>query len=361
MTRAAWSITLIKDSLHLLYMMLTRLKMYLQKESNQAKLNRILCIFFIVGVILNFIRASLFYWSDPLMLITSDAFELLFLSTVAFFFYYMLRSVLKTWKVFLSILGALVLIVLLTMLKAYRRGLPITEDVFDRTMGYVGVIFICLSLFYLFEHLNLIVNNSYERAKASLYDAEKKLLRAQFNPHFLFNAFNSLYSMSLQNHPKTSESILKLSGMMRYLTDDVNVSGVLLVKELSFIADYLEIERIRFGAASNINFKIIGDSTGKLIEPLLLITLVENAFKHGFYTNHKDAFVDISAEIGEAFFLFKVKNSVFLKQHFQEKSREGKGLEQLKMRLTMSYPDAHEFIVHQTDQDYLTTLKINLR
>ena len=216
------------------------------------------------------------------------------------------------------------------------------------------------SLFYFFDNLNLFINNSYEKTKEALQEAEQQLLRQQFNPHFLYNAFNSLYSMSLQNHPKTSDSILKLSGMMRYLTDDVHVSGSFLKHEFKFIKDYLELERIRFGEKANINFEIEGEAEGLLIEPLLLINLVENAFKHGFYTNSNNAFVNVIANVKDKNLSFTVRNSVFKKQHFQETDRAGKGLKNLRKRLALSYPNNADFQTSEKENEYIVRLNLKL-
>lgn len=220
--------------------------------------------------------------------------------------------------------------------------------------------FIFLFLFYFFDNINQFINNSHEKTKKALKEAEHQLLRQQFNPHFLYNAFNSLYSMSLQNNPKTSDSILKLSSMMRYLTDDISPSGNLLKQEFKFIKDYIEIEKIRFGEKAKIGFDIIGEVEHQIIEPLILINLVENAFKHGFYTNNSNAFVDIKATVDQSNLSFSVRNSCFKKQHFQESERLGKGIDLLKKRLDLVYPHNAVLTCKQTNEEYVSVLNINL-
>jgi LytS/YehU family sensor histidine kinase len=165
--------------------------------------------------------------------------------------------------------------------------------------------------------------------------------------------------MSLKNHPKTSDTILKLSGMMRYLTDDTNIPHVKLSQELNFIQEYISIEKIRFGEKSNIEFTINGDPIGKEIEPLLFITLVENAFKHGFYTNDQSAFVHITLHITDTIAEFSIENSIQPKQHFQKEERIGKGLDILKKRLKLSYPKNSKLTLIKKDAVYLAKLKIH--
>ena len=149
--------------------------------------------------------------------------------------------------------------------------------------------------------------------------------------------------------------------MMRYLTDETHLTKVPLHKELDFIQKYIAIEKIRFGEDAHITLIIdntIEDSI--LIAPFLLITLVENAFKHGFYTNSKDAFVKIQVTLKHDKLLCIVENSVFDKQHFQETNRKGKGLENLQQRLQLLYPKRSSMEVTTTEKSYVTQLKIIL-
>jgi LytS/YehU family sensor histidine kinase len=134
-----------------------------------------------------------------------------------------------------------------------------------------------------------------------------------------------------------------------------------LNKEIDFIKQYIAIEKVRFGKDARIKITIneaINDSI--IIAPFLLITLVENAFKHGFYTNSKDAFVNINLNIKNKVFLFNVENSVFKKQHFQENHREGKGLKNLKKRLVLLYPKSSSIKINTTEEIYSAKLKIIL-
>jgi len=336
------------------------LKTYLLEEEHQRKVNRFLCfsLFSIIGIQL-LEKAYYALPKEPLWFFTSDSFEFFVATVIAYVFYYKIRNNDSLFLRICAILFSLLLFIGIGFLKCHRRGV-LYEHVYSEVTSYVTMTFLFLSLFYLFDNLNLFINNSFEKTKKALGEAERQLLREQFSPHFLYNAFNSLYSMSLQNHPKTSDSILKLTGMMRYLTDEVSTSGSLLRQEFKFINDYLEIERIRFGKEANISFDIEGEVGDQIIEPLILINLVENAFKHGFYTNNDKAYVHIKAIIKEAQLSFTVKNSRFEKQHFQKTNRIGKGLTILRKRLALAYSKNAKLNISESEKEYIAVLAINL-
>ncbi len=148
---------------------------------------------------------------------------------------------------------------------------------------------------------------------------------------------------------------------MRYLTDETHLARVPLRKELDFIEKYIAIEKIRFGDDARILFNLEdADLNDKWIEPFLMVTLVENAFKHGFYTNIRHAFVIINVKIKDKELAFSVENSIANIQHFQTDSREGKGIENLKKRLALLYPKNPGLTIRQNDNSYAANFKINL-
>lgn len=299
---------------------------------------------------------------------SSDVFEASIITLLTYVFYYVIFN---SQKLIVSKLQWLFAFFFLLAVIAYNKesqyltsstsALKTYEfiDIIETLVLYIGFGSILFLTLWIINHTKLIFNNRFIVTRASLKVAERQLLRQKFNPHFLFNAFNSLYSMSLKNHPKTPETILKLSGMMRYLTDDTNIPHVKLSQELNFIQEYINIEKIRFGDKSNIQFTIKGDPIGKEIEPLLFITLVENAFKHGFYTNDHTAFVHISLNITNTITEFSIENSIQPKQHFHKEERTGKGLDILKKRLKLSYPKNSKLTLIEKDTVYLAKLKIH--
>lgn len=237
---------------------------------------------------------------------------------------------------------------------------PSFASVFDDMMQYIGFGGILFLTFLAIDHLDYIFSSRYHKVKEALDETRNQLLRQQFHPHFLFNALNSVYSMSLNNHPSTPDTILKLSGMMRYLTDEVNLSRIPIERELKFLKEYIAIEKIRFGEKANIIFETEGESNEKFIEPLLLIPLVENAFKHGFYTNNSEAFVHIILKLEDKVMKFTVQNSILSNKPEKYEEREGKGLDNLKNRLQLSYPKTSRLSLTEQNKVYLAELELKL-
>lgn len=292
---------------------------------------------------------------------SKDIFEIILVTVVTYFYYYkvFLKDFLKVRKaLWLIIIVSLFLIVAINKtIFVHDESLANIATVIAQYIGFSTVLFFAL---WGLDNVGGLINEKIFATKKALKEAESKLLRQQFNPHFLFNAFNSLYSLSLQNHPKTPDTILKLSGMMRYLTDDLTVSKVKLSRELQFIEDYIAVEKIRFGDIAKIENTISGSVEVLTIEPLLLVTLVENAFKHGFYTNDANAFITLKTTVKDNNLLFKIENSIQNQQHFNSNKREGKGLDNLKKRLQLSYPNKHNLLLQNENNVYLAELKIDL-
>jgi sensor histidine kinase YesM len=130
---------------------------------------------------------------------------------------------------------------------------------------------------------------------------ELSALKSQINPHFLFNTLNNIYSLSLQKSDRAPETILKLSDMMRYVLYECNEGVVDLEREISFIENYIVLERIRHGDDVVINYNMKGNVDHHQIVPLLLIPIIENSFKHGLNANMEKGFVDINLDINESF------------------------------------------------------------
>lgn len=316
---------------------------------------------FISVIIFKLIEKAFYRLPDQwLFFLTSDAVENFLCACIAYLLYYYVLKLTNHWgKIGVLILFCSILL-LEASLKDYRiYGMVTFQQVFEFFTNFLGQSLLFYLLIYFINRLDFL--NRYRTLEKELEHAQEQLLRNQLHPHFLFNAFNSLYSLSLKNHPETSDYILKLSSMMRYLTDDTNLKKVPLTKEIDFIKKYIAIERIRFGEDARITCNIDGNyNDSNLIVPFLLITLVENAFKHGFYTNSKDAFVKITLNINQGDLEFTVENSLFDKQHFQENHREGTGLKNLKQRLHLLYPKHSTIHITTTEDTYTTQLKITL-
>lgn len=189
--------------------------------------------------------------------------------------------------------------------------------------------------------------------------AELRFLKAQINPHFLFNTLNNLYYLAYTQSPNTTEVIAKLSQMMRYMIYDSNHQKVPLNKEIEYMQNYISLENLRLNDQIPIKFDIEGSPEQVLITPLILITFLENAFKHGVGNNNPNAWVNISLKIGRNSCIYTVENSKLPTPPLPgEKS--GIGLQNVRRRLELSYPAQYELIEEDRKDSYFVELKLDL-
>lgn len=193
-----------------------------------------------------------------------------------------------------------------------------------------------------------------------LSEMNLKFLHAQLNPHFFFNMFNNLYGVSLTDPKRTPGLILKLSELMRYQLENGNESHVSIDEELCFIENYIAMEKERIGKRCEIMFSFPEDKTliaNYRIAPLILITLIENAFKHSITTTRK-WFVHLFVTIDESELCVQVENS--LADETLKSQSTGIGLINIKERLAMLYKDQYVLSASVADGVYKTVLTIKL-
>jgi len=188
-------------------------------------------------------------------------------------------------------------------------------------------------------------------------ESELSLLKSQINPHFLFNVLNSIYALSLKKSDKTPEIVLKLSDILRYMLYETKQEKVALEKEIDMIENYVEIEKIRIGSQQQISLEIKGTFDSYLIAPVILIPFVENAVKHGLDSMSENAFVHIKIQIEQGILKFYCSNN------FKEnnvKRPGGIGLENVRKRLELLYPDKHSLQIKNENAIFTVTLNITL-
>ncbi|MCF0055369.1 sensor histidine kinase [Dyadobacter sp. CY356] len=189
--------------------------------------------------------------------------------------------------------------------------------------------------------------------------AQLDLLKFQVHPHFLFNTLNNIYSQAMQeNSPKTVQSVAGLSGLMRYMLEDCKQDLVLLTRELEYIEQYINLQKLRIDRQNKIttDFKI-DHSCALLIAPMLLIPFIENAFKHGISTR-SPSIIEMKIDLVADELAFSVQNSVH--EHKDRPISTGLGLANVRQRLTHLYPDSHTLTVDQRDGIFNVNLKIKL-
>lgn len=198
-------------------------------------------------------------------------------------------------------------------------------------------------------------------AQLMLSEINIKYLHAQLNPHFFFNMFNNLYGVSLTDPTRTPELILKLSNLMRYQLENVNKDTVTLQEELAFISNYIAVEKERVGQRCAIEYHIEDAeqwATQYSIAPLLLITLVENAFKHSLTIN-RPWFIQIHVQIEKGKLQMQVQNS--LPDEILKTNSTGIGLTNSKQRLELLYPRRYSLTNQKQEETYCTTLVLQLK
>lgn len=186
-----------------------------------------------------------------------------------------------------------------------------------------------------------------------------RYLRAQLNPHFLFNTLNSIYSLSLQKSDQAPEVVIKLADIMRYLIYECNEEKIPLDKEIEFIQNYIGIEKIRYKA--DIKFSVEGNTSGILIEPFLFISFIENGFKHAMDNSFTEPFIYITLRVGEGQITLNVINSTNADLETQAKKMTGKGISTSRSLLELLYPDSYELDIIQTEKEEARTSSLRLR
>jgi two-component system sensor histidine kinase LytS len=195
-------------------------------------------------------------------------------------------------------------------------------------------------------------------------EIELKHLKAQLNPHFLFNTLNNLYGLSVAQSKRLPELMLKLSELLRYSLYETNQKYVSLEKELSYISNYLELEKIRLDDKTRIDYQTTGDFSGLYIAPLLLMSFIENSFKHYSIARNQQAFVNIHFAFGDNALHLIICNSLDPALYTDRKNTQGKGkgigLANVKQRLELLYPRKYTLLTTHEPHCYQVDLKIDL-
>ncbi|RLD70822.1 MAG: hypothetical protein DRJ10_19985 [Bacteroidetes bacterium] len=191
-------------------------------------------------------------------------------------------------------------------------------------------------------------------------EAELKTLKAQINPHFLFNSLNNIYSLSLDKSDLAPEMILKLSDLMSYIIYDAREEFVPLKKELEFIENHIDLERIRVSNRVDTNYESDESLWKYNIAPLLLTPFIENAFKYVSARKDEKAFINIKLSENQDELHFFIENSAEEELATFEHNNHGIGIENVKKRLKLIYPDKHKLDIEHNDKKFTINLKIKI-
>jgi len=189
---------------------------------------------------------------------------------------------------------------------------------------------------------------------------ELKLLRAQINPHFLFNALNNIFSLAYAKSDKAPESILKLSGMLRYVIEDCANDEVFLSSELEYIQNYISFQEMKTPNDMNVAVSFPASVSNLKISPLLFIPFIENGFKYSKIEEYPDAYLNISIVIeNKNTIVYTMQNSI--PKDNKALPGTGKGIENVKQRLKILYENRHSLEINQTDEMYSVKLSVVCR
>ncbi len=213
-------------------------------------------------------------------------------------------------------------------------------------------------LMMVFVSFTLNINKRLKQTLKEKLDVEISYLKAQVNPHFLFNSLNSIYSLALERSEKTADAVVRLSHLMRYVLTESNRDRVPLEKEINYISDYIQLQQIRLGETIPIRYALSGEFNPYTIAPLLLIPFVENAFKHGVTTG-PDAEIQIAISVYGHLLNLTVNNPKAEDADGLE-DRTGTGFENIRNRLTLLYPGKHELRIEDSHLFFIVYLRLDL-
>jgi two-component system, LytTR family, sensor histidine kinase AlgZ len=262
--------------------------------------------------------------------------------------------------VILFIVGLVVFVYSRIFLERYFiDGFTGKEEYLYRTRFIVSTFFSYLSIALFVSLLRFAVEwmdlqNTRKEIEKEKLTAELNFLKAQVNPHFLFNTLNNLYYLAYSKSDNTTEVIEKLSAMMRYMIYDSNTPQVQLNKEIDYMQNYISLEKLRLNDKVKINFTIDGDTDAVRIVPLVLITFLENAFKHG--ASNSGSWVEAELHCTQNQLRFTVANNKSTRPSTEEKS--GIGLQNVKRRLELSYPGHYALTIQDNATEYQVQLTL---
>ena len=231
------------------------------------------------------------------------------------------------------------------------------EHALEAQMAYsMGAVFFFGIIRHFYNYTKL--KQAAQQLRIEKQAAELNYLKSQTNPHFLFNTLNNIYSLARDKSDLAPESILRLSKMLRFMLYETGGNYIAIEQELKIINDYIALEKLRYDESLRINFNHDVEDTKQAIPPLLLIPLVENAFKHGVSETRNQPFVDIHLSVSKRQLTFTVKNSSEPSPG-EGNVKENIGLSNLRRQLELLYKK-YELSVEQQKSVFIATLKIDL-
>jgi two-component system LytT family sensor kinase len=270
---------------------------------------------------------------------------------------------------YLSSLSLSILLVCFPLAIATYRYIPLTDesiksiwtvDFFIPNFLYIFFTVLLTSSIKLFRNWYLKEQTNKELQKLNI-ENELKFLKAQINPHFLFNNLNNLYALTLKNSDLAPDAVLKLSNILRFGLYESQKQKVPIDDDIQFVRDYIELEKLRLGDRTDISLEVHGSTFGKMIEPFLFINFIENSFKHGANPTLGKSFIHIHYDIdsvGKTIKFSISNNKPVILNNLDRVKPGGIGLKNVQTRLNILYPNRHELKIADDKDNYSVTLTL---
>ena len=200
-----------------------------------------------------------------------------------------------------------------------------------------------------------------EQLKTMVKESELQFLKSQINPHFLFNNLHNLYSYAITNSPKTPEIILELSAVLRYMLYECREEYVPLTKEIEQLRNFMNLSELQIEERGEVHFNTVNVQSGYQIAPLILIVFIENAFKHSTASQSENILIEVNIELSDLGTLFFSCKNSFQPQSNTDSLSRGIGLENVRKRLELLYPDSHQLEIRKGAEEFEVRLRIKLR
>lgn len=238
---------------------------------------------------------------------------------------------------------------------------------FDSITLLVGIYFIVIIasviklLRYSFEQQRknrILLQKQYD-TEINLNKAKLELLKAQLHPHFLFNTLNNIYGLTLEKSNDAPELVMRFSELLDYILHKTKDDRVTLEDEITYIKNFADIERFRFGNKLIFNFDCIGTTKNIYLSPMILLPFIENAFKYGINPINERSYINIKIKVSEDELFFNIINDIN-KEFASKKKSNGIGLKNIKKRLDLIYHNKHSLVINESKEKFEVTLNLKL-
>lgn len=268
---------------------------------------------------------------------------------------YLFQNKLASYLLHVAV-ASLAIISIVCSVDCWIFGVSLIDSFFEWILPVLGMLFVSTILGY------LDMDKKTRKREIDLthqnIEFEMKFLKSQINPHFLFNALNNIYALSVIKSDRTPDMILKLSDMLRFTLYDSESQKVKVGREIDYIINFIEFQKLKMDSEPNIKLDTTNCNNELLIEPMLMIPFIENSFKHGNIDNTKKGWLQVEIKTLGPILIFKVKNSLPAIA-INKDVVGGIGVENVRKRLDILYPNRYELNIETTENAFSIFMKID--